>query len=100
MEMPLPGRAKQKRLKRPGLLGPPVTPLGWEIISVDPAKWIVTARNRRNQKIAKFKAHPEAFRGFRFRADLRSIGKGQGFSIVTPNNVPMSNCATLLELKK
>jgi hypothetical protein len=100
MEMPLPGRSEQKRLKRPGLLGPPVTPLGWEILHVDARKWVVTARNRRTQKVAKFQAHPEAFTGFRFRADLRNIGKGQGFSIVTPNNAPMPNCATLLELKK
>lgn len=100
MEMPLPGKQGPRRLKRPGLLGPPTTPMGWEIVNVDPSKWIVTARDRRTQRVAKFQAHPEAFTGFRFRADLHSIGKGQGFSIVTPNDVPMSNCATLLELKR
>lgn len=74
--------------------------LGWEILHVDARKWVVTARNRQNRKIVKFQAHPEAFTGFRFLANLRGIQKGQGFSIVTPNNQPMRNCCTIMELKK
>ncbi|UCH93004.1 MAG: hypothetical protein JSV88_22310, partial [Candidatus Aminicenantes bacterium] len=66
---------------------------------VDPRRWIVTAKNRRTQKVAKFQAHPEAFTGFRFLANLRGIKKGEGFAIVTPNNQPMNNCCTLLEIK-
>jgi hypothetical protein len=66
---------------------------------VDPRRWIVTAKNRRTHKVAKFQAHPEAFTGFLFRANLRGIKKGQGFAIVTPNNQPINNVATLLEIK-
>jgi hypothetical protein len=74
--------------------------LGWEILHVDAQKWVVTARNRQNRKIVKLQVHPEAFTGFRFQANLRSIQNGQGFSIVTPNNLPMRNCCTIMELEK
>lgn len=94
-------RKRGKFAKRiPKISGPPVTPLTWEIIHVDARKWIVTAKNRRTHKVVKFQAHPEAFTGFRFRTNLRGIRKGQGFSIVTPNNLPLNNCATLLERRK
>ncbi|NIM16949.1 MAG: hypothetical protein GTO45_33695 [Candidatus Aminicenantes bacterium] len=96
-----PPRGRRKFGKRiPKISGPPSKPLAWEIVHVDPRKWVVTAKNRRTHKVVKFQAHPEAFAGFRFRANLRGIRKGQGFSIVTPNNRPMNNCATLLEFKK
>jgi hypothetical protein len=74
--------------------------LGWEIINVDPRKWIVTAKNRQSHKTAKFQVHPEAFIGFHFKANLRGISKGEGFSLVTPNDQPMSNSCTLLEREK
>jgi len=74
--------------------------MGWEILHVDARKWVVTARNRQSHKIAKIQVHPEAFTGFRFKANLRNIRKGQGFSIVTPNNLPMRNCCTIKELQK
>jgi hypothetical protein len=74
--------------------------MGWEILHVDARNWVVTAQNRQNRKIAKIQVHPEAFTGFRFKANLRNIRKGQGFSIVTPNNLPMRNCCTIKELQK
>lgn len=96
-----PPRGRGKIARRvPKISGPSVQPLTWEIMHVDPRKWIVTAKNRRTHKVVKFQAHPEAFAGFRFRANLRGIRKGQGFSIVTPNNQPLNNCATLLEFEK
>jgi hypothetical protein len=104
VEKGLPGgppRRRGKFAKRtPKISGPPSRPLAWEILHVDARKWIVTAKNRRTHRVVKFQAHPEAFAGFRFRASLRGIRKGQGFSIVTPNNQPINNCATLLEFKK
>jgi hypothetical protein len=88
-------RGRQARMRlQPG------APLAWEIMHVDPRRWIVTAKNRRTQKVAKFQAHPEAFTGFLFRANLRGIKKGQGFAIVTPNNQPINNVGTLLEVEK
>jgi hypothetical protein len=96
-----PSRGRGKFAKRiPKIIGPPVKTLTWEIMHVDAQKWIVTARNRRTHKVVKFQAHPEAFTGFRFRANLRGIRKGEGFSMVTPNNLPLNNCATLLERRK
>jgi hypothetical protein len=98
-----PGEGKGQRLRRSrraALRISPGQPLTWEILHVDARKWIVTARNRQTRKVIKFQAHPEAFAGFRFRANLRNIGQGKGFSIVTPNNVPMPNVCTLLELPK
>lgn len=98
-----PAEGKGPQLKQgrgAGLRVLPGRPLTWEILHVDARKWIVTARNRQTHKIIKFQAHPEAFAGFRFRANLRNIGKGKGFSIVTPNNAPMMNVCTLLELPK
>lgn len=102
LEKGLPGEPQSRRGQR-GRLGaerPLLSqPLAWEILNVNPRKWIVTAKNRHTHKVAKFQAHPEAFTGFLFHANLRGIKKGQGFAIVTPNNQPINNCCTLLELK-
>lgn len=74
--------------------------LGWEILHVDARGWIVTARNRQTRKIAKFRVDPNAFNGFRFQANIRGIQRGQGFAIQAPNNMPLNNVATLLEVQK
>lgn len=98
VEKPLPGGPPlgRGRTKFEGVRG---ESLSWEILHVDARKWIVTAKNRQTHKVAKFQAHPEAFTGFIFRANLRGIKKGRGFAIVTPNNQPMNNVCTLLEIK-
>jgi hypothetical protein len=98
VEKPLPGEPPRGR-GRTKLEGVRGESLSWEILHVDARKWIVTAKNRQTHKVAKFQAHPEAFTGFLFRANLRGIKKGRGFAIVTPNNQPMNNVCTLLELK-
>jgi hypothetical protein len=102
LEKPVPGAGPPRRLGRriDKLRAQPSAPLAWEILHVDARKWIVTAKNRQTQKVAKFQAHPEAFIGFLFRANLKGIKRGQGFAIVTPNNQPINNVCTLLELKK
>jgi len=89
-----------KRAARARFRVQPGKALGWEIVHVDPQKWVVTARNRQNRKVVKFQAHPEAFTGFRFQANLHDIQNGQGFSIVTPNNQPINNCCTIMALEK
>lgn len=99
LDKPLPPGTVRERGPRPKLGRRQSEPLAWEIMHVDPRRWIVTAKNRRTQKVAKFQAHPEAFTGFLFRANLLGIKKGERFSIVTPNNQPMNNCCTLLEIK-
>lgn len=101
MEKSLPGeRPLRGRSRRAKMRLQPSAPLTWEILHVDARNWIVTAKNRQTHKVLKFQAHPEAFTGFLFRANLRGIKKGRGFAIVTPNNQPMNNIATLLEIEK
>jgi hypothetical protein len=99
LEEPLPGGPPPGRGRQPKMRLRPSESLAWEILHVDARNWIVTAKNRRTNKVAKFQAHPEAFTGFLFHANLRGIQKGRGFAIVTPNNLPMNNVCTLLELK-
>jgi len=90
---------RQPLIKRE-LLGPPTPPLKWEILEVDPQAFIVTARNRQNAETAKFKVDPAAFRGFRFKANLRGIRQGQGFKLVAREAKSFQNACTLLEMKK
>jgi hypothetical protein len=99
LEEPLPGGPPPGRGRQPKMRPQSSGPLTWEIMHVDARKWIVTAKNRRTNKVAKFQAHPEAFTGFLFHANLRGIKRGKGFAVVTPNNQPMNNVCTLLELK-
>lgn len=100
MEGPMTKQPRMQKNSGPGNMTPPGAQLGWVIEDVNPAQWIVSVRNRATGKTAKIKGHPEAFTGFRFRADLRNIRKGQGFSIVAPNDQPMSNVCSLLEPPK
>jgi hypothetical protein len=90
-----PGMAETPMITPPG-----EPPMPWEILHVDPQKWIVTARNRLTHQTVKVQVHPETFNGFRFRANLRGINQGQGFSIVTPNDLPMKDSCTLLKIMK
>lgn len=85
-----------KRLRRRVMPVQQSTPLAWEVLTVDPNRWVVTARNRSSKKTVKIKVDPNCFIGFRFKASLRGIKNGKGFSIVTPNNAPLPNCCTLL----
>lgn len=85
-----------KRIRRMVIPGQQAAAMAWEILSVDPNRWVVTARNRHSKKTVKFKVDPNCFIGFRFLASLKGIGNGKGFSIVTPNAVPFSRCCTLL----
>ncbi len=85
------------RARAQALQGSEGTSLPWKILNVNPREWIVTAKNSRTGKIAKFKAHAEAFRGFVFKANLRDIKKGEGFEMVAPNNTPLKDICTLLE---
>jgi hypothetical protein len=100
VEKPLakgPGKERGPRAKLGTLPG---EPLLWKILHVDARRWIVTAQNRQSRKIIKFRVKPESFTGFRFHANLRGLRKGEGFSIVAPNDVPINNNCTLLESSK
>lgn len=85
-----------KRIRRTAIASQQAVVLAWEILSVDPGRWVVTARNRRTKKTVKFKVDPNCFIGFRFKASLKGIRRGNGFSIVAPNTVPFASCCTLL----
>jgi hypothetical protein len=102
VEKPLPSikNERRKNLPKGQFNSSPGSLLTWEITHVDPKNWIVTARNRYSKMKAKFKANPNGFIGFKFRALLRGINKGRGFSIMTPNDLPLANICTLLELRK
>jgi hypothetical protein len=73
-------------------------PLNWEILEVNAQTWEVKAKNIQGVKTMTFKVDPQAFAGFKFYADLTKISKGQGFSIVTPNNLPISDACTLIKI--
>lgn len=73
--------------------------LGWVIEDVG-QNWVVKARNKKNGKTMKFKVDPNSFKGFRFRANLKGIKKGEGFSIYAPNERSFSRACTLMELKQ
>jgi hypothetical protein len=93
-------RGERGKPGEPMIVPPGEPPMPWEILQVNPQEWIVTARNHRTRQTIKFRVHPETFNGFRFRANLRGIRQGQGFSIVTPNNLPMNDSCTLLKILK
>lgn len=99
VEKPLPGNRPGGMALPKGLRPAPTSPLTWEILNVNPRKWVVSAKNRRSGKVMRFQVHPEALIGFVFKADLRGVKKGQGFAMVTPNDVLMSNCCTFMNLK-
>lgn len=92
-------RAGKSGLKRP-MMAPGRANLSWEIINVNAQSWIVKAKHRQTNKMLRFKVHPESFQGFRFKADLTGISKGQNFAIIAPNDFAMTDCASLLELQK
>lgn len=92
---------KHGMMEEPQLPTPPgEPPMPWEILNVDGGKWIVTAMNRRTQQKVQFRVHPETFKGFRFRARLRGINEGKGFSMVAPNDMPLTESCTLLKVLK
>jgi hypothetical protein len=97
VEQPLPETSQGQPPSKGFAAGAEGGVLTWEILNVNPRQWTATAKNRLTQKIIKFKVLPEAFVGLRFQAKLRGINKGEGFSLVTPNNMPMANCCRLLE---
>lgn len=89
-------RASEKSRGRPvKRMGRTVRRLPWEIVNVDSSEWIVTAKNKNNKTI-RFKIDPQSFIGFRFRADLSGIEKGAGFTLIAPNDSPITkNCVLL-----
>ncbi len=98
----LPMTRKSARMMKTPLKPKPILagrPLPWSVLLIDAKNWVVTAKNSRTNKVAKFKVHPQAFKGFRFRANLRGIRQGQGFKMIAPNSLPMKNICTLLEMK-
>ncbi|MBN1337357.1 MAG: hypothetical protein JXB39_15470 [Deltaproteobacteria bacterium] len=69
----------------------------WEIVSVDTNKWIVTARKGKGGPLVHFEVQPSAFVGYRFYADLKGVGQGQGFKIVAPNDSSVRNCCRIVD---
>lgn len=90
-------RAGEKGRGRPvKRMGRATRRLAWEIVNVDSAEWIVTAKNKNNKTI-RFKIDPQSFIGFRFRADLSGIQKGAGFTLIAPNDSPITKSCVLLK---
>jgi hypothetical protein len=99
MEIPISeGENASKQFAAKSEMAPPAgAALSWLIEKVDGKRWIVKSRNRVTNQIVKLRVHPESFVGFHFKASLRNIRKGQGFTIFAPNDMPMNNCCTLLK---
>lgn len=75
------------------------TKLPWVIKEV--AKdWMVTAFKMKSGETIKFKVDPNSFKGFRFRANIKGISKGQGFSLYAPNQGAITSACTLMEHRK
>ncbi len=81
--------------RRPDLRAGAGGPRAYQVVSVDPRQWIVTARAEDGSTL-KLRIDPDSFAGFRFRADIARLRKGQGFSLFAPNEKPLENCCTLL----
>ena len=68
----------------------------WEIVSVNPSNWIVTAR-KKGAGAVRFSVSPQSFVGFEFQASVQDVAAGRGFTVVTPNNSAMANCCRMLD---
>lgn len=68
----------------------------WEIVSVDPRRWIVTVRGSAGGGTVSFKVDPESFVGYEFKADLRAVRQGHGFSLIGINERPLADCCTVV----
>ena len=67
----------------------------YRIESFDPQEWILTARGSDGSTV-RLAVDPEAFVGFRFRAPVRSLRRGEGFAILALNQEPIENCCTVV----
>ncbi|MCP4203957.1 MAG: hypothetical protein GY769_18725 [bacterium] len=70
-------------------------PMEYRVESFDPQGWVVTARGSDGSTI-KLKVDPDAFVGYRFRAPVRNLRRGQGFTILALNQRPIEDCCTLV----
>lgn len=55
--------------------------VAFEVQSVDPQSWVVTAQDLESGEMLRFRLSPDAFRGQRFRADLAGARSGAKISI-------------------
>jgi hypothetical protein len=65
--------------------------LEYEVVSIDAAGWVVTAREMESGETVKFRLPPALFHGKTFDADLDSLQIGDLFSVQGPKNVHMNN---------
>ncbi len=68
-----------------------VEELEYEVVSIDPTTWTVSARETASGTMVKFKMPPAVFKDKTFAADLGGRGAGQRFSATAPRNARMSN---------
>lgn len=81
-------------------MGPPPQRLEWEILELNAATWVVKAKNSRTKETIQFKASPKGFIGFKFKANISNIRKGQGFTLITSDSHTFKNCLKLLKRSK
>lgn len=67
----------------------------YRVESFDPTTWIATARGADGSQV-RLQIDPQAFEGFRFRAPVRRLRKGQGFALLALNQEPIENCCTVV----
>jgi hypothetical protein len=85
---------------RPGFPGSAQGSPGFErdyqILSADPNSGEVVAREEGTGRQIHFRIDVGAFVGYRFEADLTGLRRGQGFTLVAPNDRPIQDCCTLI----
>lgn len=70
-------------------------PTQYTVSSVDPKTWVVTARGPGGESI-QLEVDPAAFAGYRFKAPVRGLRRGQGFALLALNQKPIAACCTLV----
>jgi hypothetical protein len=71
-------------------------PMQYRVEAFDSTTWIATARGPDNS-VVKLKIDPETFVGYRFKARVRSLQRGQGFPLLAMNQNPIRRCCTLVQ---
>lgn len=96
-----PGSPAGPQGSRPGLMGnrPGLARGGglqeYQVVSFEPDGWILTARGSDGSTV-RLEVDPQAFVGYRFRAPVRELRRGQGFAILGLNELPIEDCCRVL----
>lgn len=66
----------------------------YEVLSVDAQRWVATARGPGGT--VEIEIDPDAFVGYRFKAPVRGLKRGEGFALLALNQKPIEACCKLV----